>query len=211
MLAQVISSKNNINTGSLTYNINTDTLFIILEDNSTRNKIRSFVQKENFNVVYINPIEKSLYSEEIIKEILKEEFSEAEKNLNLTINFYDNRYDFKRYILDWVENFQILALGYILQSYIEKKLSAALLSEILELIGLANLSNLEEIRTSIFRYIFFDKNVEIRHGVVEGISNLSPQIAIPLLEESLLLEDNMVLRKMIVSYIEQLTYINNNQ
>lgn len=61
-----------------------------------------------------------------------------------------------------------------------------------------------------FVKLYFDtKNIQLRHEIIEGISNISTEFSVPILEEILNKgeENNRILNKIISSYIEQLKSI----
>lgn len=174
-------------------------------------------KKNGYCVVCVPPaawgIEIGNYEPKILIEkkgtMINKEFNDAKSDLIMIVNSADISDDnmeiqFRKNIIDWFEKFQIFALESLYQYYKENKFSPSLLNEILELVSIADLNDLDAAKIDLLRHIFTSENLEIRHGVVEGISNLNPRIAIPILEEILSKEDSVVLKKIISSYIEQL-------
>ena len=168
---------------------------VIRSDNPTKEKL-----KINFWEHSSIPENKHYFTEKLCD--AKSELTIMVSSFNIQDAVLEDQ--FKEDMINWLEKFQLLALESLLQYYNENKLLPSLLSEILELVGDVSLNDLGQVKIDLLKYIFISENLEIRHGVVEGISNLVPQFAIPILEEILKKEDSIVLKTKISSYIYQL-------
>ena len=197
-------------------------VFISKVDNSTNknyeNQIASYL--ENYTgsnekigyVIYIDDVVsqgKVATLETSGLDVINQKRNKAKDQLIELINSVDISDEnlesqFRKQFLFWIEEYKIFAIEHIWNFYRENKFTPSLLNEILELVGVANLEDLNEEREALFKCMYDNDNLEIRHGVLEGIANLNSQIAIPILKNFLIQEKSNVLKKVITSYIEQL-------
>jgi hypothetical protein len=167
-----------------------------VQDQSKLNKL--IVQVDNRTDT---PEEAYPYKQELEK--IKSELLRVVSEADLSDEYLQTQ--FRIQIRKWIEKYQIFSMYVLMNVYKVNKLLPSILTEIAEQLGIADLQDqYQDERIGLLNYFFDNGTLEVKHGVIDGISNLNPQVALPILEESLKKESSKVLKHIIASYIEQL-------
>jgi len=174
---------------------NSEYIAILLGSGS--NKVVIQERKNTFSSISL-PI-RILHSPQELNNELLEFSSFIEEN--------DNSLDIylvKTKIRNLLEKYKLLALKAIWNLYQEEKIDKRILSRFLSVLGESNLGIFNPYKAKFLTTFCKVEEIELRHSAIDGISKLNINESISLLKERSESETNVVLKKLIFSYLEQL-------